>query len=144
LADESDPEESEEETEWEWTPEAVTSTLESLCRRGVKQTGRSRWLYRLSHSNLSWKDETGWHSLIIREAAVRERCSHPDCPSPRDLPQLTATPQPITYDETSHDRMRVLWSELRRLLAAAQPVRFQHSPHAPLTEAELSRVMRYY
>lgn len=104
-------EEPEPERARDWSPERVARTLENTARRGTQLLRRAHWLCQLQEADLSWRSAAGaQRRLVVRGGQVFE--PRPGCPAP-------APRRPLLVDRATHDRLRVLTTELRRL--AAQP-----------------------
>ena len=116
-------EEPETHEEWVWTPEAVANAFESIIRRGAHLIRRARWFCLLSESSLAWdRGDTAdgqRRLLVFRSGDIVYR---------EDLAQGRKSPPPPGYlrsflvrqrnfDLITYDRMRVLTTELRRLVS---------------------------
>lgn len=148
---EEPPEENDEEpeipTEWVWTPEAVSKSLESIIRHGAHLIRRARWFCLLSESSLAWNTgETaggGRRLLIFRSGAAVNR---------EDLNEGKVTPPPPgharpfavrqqNFDIVTYDRMRVLTTELRRLVSSEtdRHIELRLTPNATLNRETLRK-----
>ena len=142
------PERSEE---WVWTPEAVARSIEGILRHGARLIRRARWFCLLSESSLAWNtgDTAGGERrlLVFRGGTVAHR---------EDLLEERETPPPPGYlrpfpvrrtnfDIGTYDRMRVLTTELRRLVSSEtnRVVELRLSPTAALNRAALTKALEW-
>ncbi len=116
-------EEPETPGEWVWTPGAVANAFESVIRRGAHLIRRARWFCLLSESSLAWDrgDTAGGQRrlLVFRSGDIvyREDLAQGRKPPP---PPGYLRPFPVrqrNFDLITYDRMRVLTTELRRLVS---------------------------
>lgn len=153
--EESKEAEEEEETEapeeWVWTPEAVARSIESIIRHGARLIRRSRWFCLLSESSLAWNTgETAGGErrlLVLRGGAVvyREELQEGKEPPP---PPGYLRPFPVrrtNFDIKTYDRMRVLTTELRRLVSSERnrEVELRLSPTATLNRDSLAKALEW-
>ncbi|MDQ1352378.1 MAG: polymerase subunit epsilon, partial [Acidobacteriota bacterium] len=116
-------EETEEPGQWVWTPEAVAKNLEHVTWRGAYLIRRARWFCLLSESSLAW--DTGETAggqrrlLVFRGGGI----AHSEDLSPgQEPPPPPGYLRPFhirqkNFDLMMYDRMRVLTTELRRLIS---------------------------
>jgi DNA polymerase-3 subunit epsilon len=150
---EEDIENDEPETleEWVWTPEAVANAFESIIRRGAHMIRQARWFCLLSESSLAWNegDTTDGQRrlLVFRSGDIVHR---------EDLAQGQKIPPPPGYlrpfpvrkrnfDLITYDRMRVLTTELRRLISyeTDRNIELRLSPTAVLGYQQLRNVLQW-
>jgi DNA polymerase-3 subunit epsilon len=101
-----------------WTPERVRRHLEHRVCHSAALLRRSRWLSRLGNATLGWRseDDGRFRHLALRSGQVVARGdlgaleNHPSPPS--HAPWRNWRPQ----DRVTYDRLRVLTTELRRLV----------------------------
>ena len=119
--EDDDPEEF-EETEFEWTPETVCRHLEGVLRFGAHLIRRTRWFCDLSESVLAWREkgETSaiCHLLILAGGTIQTRAETLDF---RSIPIPPGVDVPLNMrknnlDLATYDRLRVLTTEIRRLV----------------------------
>jgi DNA polymerase-3 subunit epsilon len=137
--------------EWVWTPEAAANTFESIIRRGARLIRRSRWFCLLSESSLAWDEgdtKSGQRRLLVfRSGNIIHR---------EDLAQGQKIPPPPGYlrlfpvrqrnfDLITYDRMRVLTTELRRLISyeTDRNIELRLSPTAVLGYQQLRNVLQW-
>jgi DNA polymerase-3 subunit epsilon len=144
-------EEPETPGEWIWTPEAVANTFESIIRRGAYLIRRARWFCLLSESSLAWErgDTSGGQRrlLVFRSGDIVHR---------KDLVQGQKIPPPPgclrpfrirqrNFDLKTYDRMRILTTELRRLVSYEpnRNIELQLSPTAVLRYQQLHNLLQW-
>ncbi len=110
-----------EETDWSWDPERVASTIEKGLMRAAHLLRRGRWLRRLANASIGFEpkgaDTGAWRLLSVsggRVVAARDL----DGEAPLPAPGFTE----VTFDPATYDRLRVLTTELRRLVTAGARV----------------------
>ena len=133
------------------TPEQAQGALESVVRRAAHLVRRGRWLRRLSASTLLWQPAGDRPSrlLVFDEGRVvraddapsgtvrsREGCG--DLPAPPGWPRSRLR-RLEGFDAATHDRLRVLTTELRRLVAGGRDVRLRLDPRTCLDRDALAR-----
>ncbi len=137
------------ENTWVWTPEAVSDAIESRIMRVAHLFRRARWFLLLSEASLSWdarnRKSRQRHVIVFERArtgckAVRD----PDAPVP--VPPgsgRTFRERKQRFDVTAYDRMRVVTTEIRRLVAEDRQVEVRLSRTASLGNAQLAKVLRW-
>lgn len=155
LTEDAETIEEEEETEtpgqWVWTPEAVAKSLEHVTWRGAYLIRRARWFCLLSESSLAW--DTGETAggqrrlLVFRGGAIAH---DEDLPPGREPPTPPGYQRPLcirqkSFDLITYDRMRVLTTELRRLVSDKKERRLQLrlSPTTILESQQLSGLFQW-
>jgi hypothetical protein len=132
-----------------WTPETVAETIEGVISRGAHLIRRARWLCLLSECSLAWetsKAKNAKTNLIIVECGDVVRC--------KALKRGHEIPQPIGYskkirvrqanfDLTTYDRLRIVTSELRRLITNGRNVRLRLGPYATLNQPQLEKALKW-
>ncbi len=144
-----DPEGQTDPQPFEWTPEAVTGAIESLLCRCAHMIRRARWFAMLSECTLAWSvaDGTGSRQnlVILRAAQMSARCElRGDDPLP--LPPGVAIAwrdRQRHLDLAAYDRLRVLTTEMRRILAEERTLRLRLGRNAVLGEGRLRRLLRW-
>ncbi len=93
---------------------------------------RGAWLRRLSNAAVSFEDGVP-RTLLMRGGRVRSR---------RDGNQLESVrPAPATFDIATHDRLRVLTTELRRVVQDGGSVSMLFSGGRPLGPDAVARML---
>jgi len=119
-----------------WTPERVEKALKSVIRRGAYQVRRSRWLCRLSESILVWNDcNNVRHWLEFSQGAPAAQ-SHPDFSRPM-------TARQNIFDLFVYDRLRVLYTEMRRLVEESKKMELQLGKDLVLKKEQLREIFKW-
>jgi DNA polymerase-3 subunit epsilon len=146
---EAGPDDKELETEQapSWTPEAVARTIEKFAIRSALLIRRSRWLCLLSESSLAWKardlKSRSKIVLLLENGAVCHRQQLPlaeKTPVSSGYAKHMAQRQKI-FDLTTYERLRVVTTELRRLVAEGRQIEIRLSPNAILSQKQLARIL---
>ena len=110
---------------------------------------RARWLCLLSESALAWEArDAGDHRKIvlqIENGTVAQRQELPgqaEVPSPPAYFKRMAERQK-TFDLATYERLRVVTTELRRLVAAGRSVEIRLRPNAALSRRKLARILQW-
>ena len=146
-----DPEGQTDPPPFEWTPEAVSGAIESLLCRCAHLIRRARWFALLSESTLAWSvaDSDGAESrqnlVILRAAQMSARSElRGDDPLPRPPGGAIAWRDRQRHlDLAAYDRLRVLTTEMRRILAEERTLRLRLGRNAVLGEGRLRRLLRW-
>ena len=133
--------------ESEWTPERVAGRLEGTLCHGGRMIRRSRWFAVLSESSLSWSPTDGdsrhRHVVVIHRGGID---------AADRLAAGRSTPLPPGYrkpallrraqiDFAAYQRLRVVTTEIRRLLADGRNPELRISDRVLLGPERLSRMM---
>jgi len=137
--------------EWVWTPEAVARSIEGIIRHGARLIRRARWFCLLSESSLAWNtgDTAGGErrllvfrggDVVYREDLLEERETPPPPGYLRPFPVRRAN-----FDIDTYDRMRVLTTELRRLVSGEtdREIELRLSPTAALDRDSLTKALAW-
>ncbi len=150
LARESLPEEASEEgpvggEERAWSPDDVARFLEGVVRRGAFYLRRGRWFSLLCEATLQWRlpgDGTATASLALQGGRIAF-AGLTDSPGhlPPPANHLWTPPERrVCFDGPTYTRLRVLTTELRRLVSEDRRVRLCLRPGVVLDEAVLARL----
>jgi hypothetical protein len=108
---------------------------------------RARWLCLLSESSLAWKvrDADDHRKIVLRfeNGTVAHREELPgqaEVPLPAGYVKRMANRQKI-FDLATYERLRVVTTELRRLVAAGRSVEIRLRPNATLSRRQLTRML---
>jgi DNA polymerase-3 subunit epsilon len=130
-----------------WTPEQVQLSLEWLVLRAALARRRARWLTRLAESTVVWNEPgaDGARLLVIENGDVVVRTTMSPCASP---PVPPGHRRPITdrhdaFTIARYDRLRVLTTELKRLVAEGAPIGVRFGEAAPLSGARLAYALSW-
>jgi DNA polymerase-3 subunit epsilon len=139
----------EDSTPFDWTPEAVADGIEALVSRCAQLIRRSRWFCMLSEASLDWREINGEHHrrnvLVLKSGRIcRHGRSETDGLPP--IPpgnRLRWRERQRRFDLQTYDRLRVLTTELRRLVAEVRDVRIRLSARAVLNQKQIQRLLNW-
>jgi DNA polymerase-3 subunit epsilon len=122
LGPTAEPDSQEEETGRDWSPDVVARALRSRLRHCGRLLRRARWLTLLSESSVAWRDsenpEQTYRALVLKHGRVVEnRNIHTQALLP--IPPGNVRPlaeRRACFDLEVYDRLRVMTTELRRLV----------------------------
>lgn len=130
-----------------WDPERVGDALVELCARFAHGLRRAQWLLALSEATVVF---TELHPvpcvrriLHVKGGEIAAR-GHLPIGDPLPVPEHHALPlrtRRRAFDLLTHDRLRVLTSELRRVASAGQDVQIRYGPGVPLEGERLRRAL---
>jgi len=133
----------------EWTPERVAKAIKSVIRFGAFQIRRAGWFCRLSESTLSWtypESSGGEKNVVLIDAG---RLSFPEpipiaakIPPPRRH-ESSLKERQTGFDIAAYDRMRVVTTEIRRLLEEGRVVELCLHPDVLLTNTTLKKMLTW-
>ena len=138
-----------DEEEHAWNPENVASMIEGVIRRAAHLIRRARWFCILSEASLAWTSQaTGDHDrvLIRLQAGVVTRRENLGAQKALPVPpnyEAPANRRRQNIDLITYDRLRVLTTELRRLVAEDRKIELRLRPTAILGNPELVKVLRW-
>jgi DNA polymerase-3 subunit epsilon len=130
-----------------WTPETVARGIEKFSMRSVLSIRRARWLCLLSESSLAWeaRGSEGRRKIILlfENGAVGQR---QELSIGKTIPLSAGYAKGILnrqkiFDLTTYERLRVVTTEMRRLVAEGRKVEIRLRPHAILSRRQLTRVL---
>jgi DNA polymerase III subunit epsilon len=128
-----------------WTPELVQVSLEWLALRAALARRRAIWLTRLFESSVVWREpgDSGARLIVIEEGEVALTASVDENASPPIPPsyQRPVAARREMFALASFDRMRVLTTELKRLIAAGAPVALRLGVGPALHESRLASAL---
>lgn len=141
-------EEGSEEVELVWTADLVADALESALRRAHRACRRARWLCRLTNATVAWRptvDGCDGRMLVIEAGQVIEARDW-------DGGELVVPPGHATghrdrqelFDLAMWDRLRVLTTELRRLVGDGRDVHVRFGEGATLGAEELQEAFAWF
>jgi DNA polymerase III epsilon subunit-like protein len=105
-----------------WTPEAVIKRLEAVCRRCAFMFRRANWLAIVSESTVAWRDRnpgSNRRHIIQFQAGVLTHRTGAHINQAVPVPPKDNTPfleRRAQLNIETYDRLRVLTTEIRRLL----------------------------
>jgi hypothetical protein len=128
-----------------WTPEFVQVSLEWLALRAALALRRAIWLTRLFDSSVVWREPDGSCArlLVLENGEVLlSRTVQADATPP--IPPAYGRPVAArreAFTVASFDRLRVLTTELKRLIAAGAPVALRLGVGPALDESRLASAL---
>ena len=130
-----------------WTPELVADTLESALRRAHRQLRRSRWLCLLTDAKVAWRPahagcDGRWLVFQAGQVVDADSWNGQEFSAPPGAPRSFGERQ-ACFDIATWDRLRVLTTELRRLVAKECEVEVHLGAHRMLGRRELTRLFRW-
>ncbi|MHC4933889.1 MAG: hypothetical protein ACYTGV_17050, partial [Planctomycetota bacterium] len=120
-------------------PDQVVTLLEHGLVRAAHLLRRARWLRALCESSLLWRTEEGPRALVFERGQPTWRS---DVGASAPLPpghERPARERVTCFDLATYDRLRVLTTELRRLVAAGIRVELCLGPRLRLDRTGLER-----
>jgi DNA polymerase-3 subunit epsilon len=131
----------------EWTPELVQVSLEWLALRAALARRRAIWLTRLVDAAVVWSEPggTGARLIVIENGEIVFRTavdSNATPPIPPGHRRSVASRHEV-FTMACFDRLRVLTSELKRLVAAGAPVALRLGVAPALAEARLASALSW-
>jgi DNA polymerase III subunit epsilon len=130
-----------------WTPEFVQVSLEWLALRAALARRRAIWLTRLFDSSVVWREPGDSrarlivieNSEVVLSGAVDANATPPIPPGYR----RPVAARRAAFTLGSFDRLRVLTTELKRLMAAGAPVALRLGVGPALDESRLASALRW-
>jgi DNA polymerase III subunit epsilon len=128
-----------------WTPELVQRSLEWLALRGALARRRAIWLTRLVDSSVLWREPgDSCTRLIVIEKGEVALSAAVDANAPPPIPPGYRRPVAArreAFTLASFDRLRVLTTELKRLIAAGAPVALRLGVGPAFDESRLASAL---
>jgi DNA polymerase III subunit epsilon len=131
----------------DWTPEKVAGAFENVILRGAWLIRRAKWFCLLSESVLSWEEHRDGNRetkilTLERGALVKSltRISGKEIPLPREHGKSFQERQK-SFDVPTYDRMRVITTELRRLVTKGGNIDIRLTPTVLLDHEKLNKVL---
>jgi hypothetical protein len=132
-----------------WTPEAVAHTIENMIRHSAHLIRRARWFCLLSESSLAWTS-TGQRDnlkklVVFSNGAALDRKfvkTAEEIPVPPGRAKSFRSRQ-NNIDLITYDRLRVLTTELRRLVSEGRDIKLRLSPNVTLNRRRITRVLQW-
>ena len=127
-----------------WTPEFVEVSLERLALRGALARRRAIWLTRLFDSSVVWREPGDSCARLILIEAGELVSAAVDANAPPPIPKGCRRPVAArreAFTLATFDRLRVLTTELKRLIAAGAPVALRLGVGPALDESRLASAL---
>jgi DNA polymerase III subunit epsilon len=128
-----------------WTPEFVQVSLEWLALRAALARRRAIWLTRLFDSSVVWREPgDSCARLIVIEKGEVALTAAVDANAPPPIPPGYHRPVAArreAFTLASFDRLRILTTELKRLIATGAPVALRLGVGPALDESRLASAL---
>ena len=133
----------------DWTPESVVGAIEGMIRHAAHLIRRARWFCLLSESTLAWtapdKPEINKSMLVFENGDIVDRAlimTAAEIPAPPGFGKsICARRQNI--DLATYDRLRVVTTELRRIISEGRNVELRLSAKVTLARQQLQKALRW-
>jgi len=132
-----------------WTPEAVVRSIEKMVRHSAHLIRRTRWFCLLSESSLAWSSadhRDNFKILVVLEnGSVLERDNvktGKKLPIPQGFAKSFRTRQK-NINLITYDRLRVVTTELRRLVSEGRDIELRLGRKVTLNRREVIRALRW-
>jgi DNA polymerase-3 subunit epsilon len=130
-----------------WTPDFVQISLEWVALRAALARRRAIWLTRLVDATVVWRERGGIGArLIVIENGEIVLSTAIDTDATPTIPPGYRRPlasRREVFTLASFDRLRVLTTELKRLVAAGAPVALRSSVAPPLAGSRLASALSW-
>lgn len=144
-----DKKQKESDSEHVWTPDAVAHAIENMICHSAHLIRRARWFCLLSESSLAWTSTDHPDNLKIRvvfkNGSVLNRNivkTAEEIPIPPGCANSFRSRQ-NNIDLITYDRLRVLTTELRRLVSEGRDVELRLGPGVTLNRRGIAKVLRW-
>jgi DNA polymerase-3 subunit epsilon len=128
-----------------WSAARVEEELRESLLRAAHAVRRTRWLCRLAEASLCWTEPRGRRRLVIERGEITRRdwiaSEEPLSPPPGHA--RTMAERRGGLDLAASDRLRVLGTELRRLLGETSAVELRLGPGSSLDRRRLARLLAW-
>jgi DNA polymerase-3 subunit epsilon len=132
-----------------WTPEAVARSIEKMVLHSAHLIRRARWFCLLSESSLAWSSADHRDNfkmlVVLANGSVLERDNvkaGKKAPIPPGCGKSFRARQK-NINLVTYDRLRVLTTELRRIVSDGRVIELRLSPKVTLNRREVIRVLRW-
>ena len=130
-----------------WDAGRVAAALEYSLLRAAQLLRRAHWLCQLSEACLAWETSAGGRRLLEIRGGEVVRADELDPGAPAPCPEGHARPaleRMARFDPVMHDRLRVLTTELRRLVARQAELELRLGPDRALDRRALARRLWWF
>jgi len=132
-----------------WRPESVARSIEHMVLHSAHLIRRARWFCLLSESSLAWESANRSDQLktlvVFKSGSVFKR---------DDIESAAKVPVPPAFDKSfrrrqkqfslmTYDRLRILTTELRRLISENRNIELRLGPAVTLSYEELKKALRW-
>ena len=135
--------------EGSWSPEKVAAAIEGIITHSALLIRRARWYCLLSESSLAWAAEEHLQQLKHRVVFKHGRISRRSVLKARQTEPASSgfvrswTERRNNLDLASYDRMRVVTTEMRRLLGKGWKIEVRLGPKVIFASSELGKALRW-
>lgn len=132
-----------------WTPEAVAHTIENMICRSAHLIRRARWFCLLSESSLAWTSAEQRDNLktlvVFANGAAVDRKIVKTAEEIRVPPGRAKTfrSRQNNIDLITYDRLRVVTTELRRLVSEGREIELRLGPGVTLKRRGIAKVLQW-
>jgi DNA polymerase-3 subunit epsilon len=144
-----EPEQKSSVEERVWTPEAIAHIIEGKVCHGAHMIRRTRWFCLLSESSLAWSSadhhDHNKKLIVFKSGSVLERKeikAGGQIPIPPGYERSFQARQ-LDFNLMIYDRLRVLTTELRRLVSENRNIELRLGPKVTLGPEEVMRALRW-
>ena len=128
-----------------WTPPQVATEIEGLALQCAHAIRRARWLTALVESTVTFHEPpaAGARLLVIRDGEIirREHVEPDVVPPGPDFYRRSRAERHANFTIARFDRLRVLTTELKRLVAKGNPACVRLAPRAVLSGERIVRIL---
>jgi len=129
-----------------WTPPQVATEIEGLALQCAHAIRRARWLTALVESTVTFHEPPaagGARLLVLRDGEIirREHVGPDVVPPGPHFYRRSRAERHAAFTIARFDRLRVLTTELKRLVAKGNPVRVRLAPRAVLSGERIVRIL---
>ncbi len=132
-----------------WTPESVAKALQHIIRVGSFQIRRARWLYLLTESTLIWEGDykdTDRKNLVVFKSGLPS--FEDPIPGSQEISLHTghrksSLEKKQNFDVFTYDRLRILTTEVRRILDEDRITTLRFGPNLLLKSEQLREVLKW-
>jgi DNA polymerase-3 subunit epsilon len=144
-----DTEQKESAKEHIWTPEAVARSIEKMVLHSAHLIRRARWFCLLSESSLAWSSadhRDNFKRLVVFENGSVFKQNNVKTGEETPIPPGCAKSfraRQKNINLITYDRLRVVTTELRRLLSEGRDVELRLGPGVTLNRQGIIKVLRW-
>jgi len=132
-----------------WTPEAIARSIEKMVLHSAYLIRRARWFCLLSESSLTWSSadhRDNFKMLVVFENGSVLKRNNVKTGEETPIPPGCAKSfrgRQKNINLITYDRLRVVTTELRRLLSEGRAVALRLSPAVTLNRQGITKVLRW-
>lgn len=132
-----------------WTPERIVKAIKRIIRIGTFYIRRSMWYCRLSQSTLVWsKSDKGAEgkNILFIENAILSYGKDAFLSQERSIPaghKKCLLERQKCFDLPAYDRMRIVTTEIRRIMQEGREVELCFHPGSVLNTKQLGKMLKW-